>query len=162
MLPLAAVRNSGHGTRLPDWLAQLPSLCAVCMCRSPRYQRLPTASGAAAKLSSSCFELNRTSARNSACSDGRMLGTEMSSFHSPGGNRTGKIGGSRVRFADGEVAFVSSAVAAKSLRIGDAEIQRGLVILAGVTEVHADAMYAGRDCKWNFEIRLVLRPVTLP
>src|SRR3954451_11887884 len=85
------------------------------------------------------------------------VGNRDVQFPLPRGNRAGKIGRSRVRFADGEVAFVSSAIAAKALRIGDAEIERGLVILSGVTEIDADAMCARRYGERNFEIRLVLR-----
>jgi hypothetical protein len=55
------------------------------------------------------------------------------------------------------VGLVAAAVATESLRIGDTEVERGFVVLAGITEVDADAVDIGGNVKRNFEIGFVLQ-----
>ena len=74
-----------------------------------------------------------------------------------GGNGAGQIGWSGVGFADGEVAFVAAALSTKALRIGGTQIERRVLLLAGVAEIDADAMSAGGHGKGNLEVGLVLR-----
>ena len=75
----------------------------------------------------------------------------------PPGNGAGQIGRRRVRFADGEVALVAAALAAKTLGIGDTEIEGCAFVLAGVRKIDADAMCACGYVERNLKIGFVLR-----
>ena len=52
------------------------------------------------------------------------------------------------------MALVPAACTAKSLRVGDAEVKRGTLILARVLKVDADPVNAGRHREGNFEVGL--------
>ena len=71
-------------------------------------------------------------------------------------NRPRKIRRSGIRFADGEVAFVSPAFPAKALRVGDAEIQGGALLLSCVVKVDTDTVDARRHGEGDLEVGLVL------
>ena len=57
---------------------------------------------------------------------------------------SGEIRRSGIRFADGEVAFVSAALTTKTLWIRDTEVQGSALIFPGVMEVNTDTVYAGQ------------------
>ena len=73
-----------------------------------------------------------------------------------GGDRSRKIRWCGIGLADGEVAFVSPAGPAKSLRIGNADVKSRTLIFAGELKVDADPVNAGRHRKRDFKVRLVL------
>ena len=81
----------------------------------------------------------------------------MISRHSPAGIAPAKIRRSGIRFADGEMAFVSAALTTKTLWIRDTEVQGSALIFPGVMEVNTDTVYAGRHCERDLEVGLVLR-----
>ena len=74
----------------------------------------------------------------------------------PGRDRSRKIRRRGVCLADGEVALVATAGAAKSLRVGDAEVKSSALIFARVLKVDADPVDAGRHREGDFEVGLVL------
>jgi hypothetical protein len=55
------------------------------------------------------------------------------------------------------MAFVAAALSAKTLRIGNTQVERCTLLLARVLKIHADAMRAGWYGKGEIKIRLVLR-----
>ena len=74
-----------------------------------------------------------------------------------GRNGAGQIGWGGIGLADGEVALVAAALSAKALRIGNTQVERRALFLAGVLEIHADAMRTGGHGEGNLKIRMVLR-----
>jgi hypothetical protein len=76
----------------------------------------------------------------------------------PSWNLTRKIRRRSVRFADGEMAFVSTTLSTEALRVCDAEVQRSPLISPCVVKVDADAVYTGRYCERDLKVGLVLCP----
>ena len=74
-------------------------------------------------------------------------------------NGSRQIGWRCVGLAQGEVAFVASAIAAKPLRIGNTQIQCRLLISARIRKIHADSMHFLRHIKGDLEVGLVLSAV---
>ena len=82
---LAAVLiGENAASRLPALLAQLPSLCALCAWKSPRYQRLSVDSGSFAKPRGGApSRSNLIFAVYVECDVLRILGMPSISFHVP-------------------------------------------------------------------------------
>ena len=73
-----------------------------------------------------------------------------------GRQRAGQIRGRCVRNADTEFVLVTTAPAAKALRIEQAEIECGVVFAAGVSERHVQPLDAGRHFKRNSDVAVCL------
>ena len=129
----------------------------VCIWRSPRYQRVPVARGCVVKARIFC---SRVKAYIRLVVGNHLRAHVRNRDDQPpfsGRDCSREIRRRGIRFADGEMAFVSAALTTKTLWIGDAEVQGSALIFPGVMKVNTDTVYAGRHCERDLEVGLVLR-----
>jgi len=87
---------------------------------------------------------------------GAEVGYADEQMPASGRDGAGQVGGGGVGYPDGEAGLIAAAPAAEALGVADAEVERGVVLLAGVAEVDGDALDVGGDGEGDFEVGVLL------